>query len=143
MSHYRTVNHLAYRVTVCGSAALSYAREAASLARDAAGRELSGGPDHYKLLVPEIQAQAARAETAARKAQVAIERCWALASEVACGPVIRVSDGRSMLFAEDGAARSAVQVSYDEADAARAEAHLALDIVRALHDHLTGLARRP
>src|SRR5579859_2362913 len=68
MSPYRTVNYLAYRVSVSTSAARSYSREAGKLAEEASRLEIGGGPDHYGLLVPEIQAQATRADAAATRA---------------------------------------------------------------------------
>ncbi len=98
MSPYRTVNYLAYRVSVSTSAARNYAREAGSLAREAFKLEIGGGSDHYALLVPEIQAQAAHAEAAATRAQAALDRCWAEAREDPRGPVIRVSDGAICCF---------------------------------------------
>jgi hypothetical protein len=143
MSPYRTVNYLAYRVSVSASAALSYAREAGSLAAEASRLELRGGPDHYALLVPEIQAQAARAEAAATRAQAGLDWCWAIARKDPRGPVIRVSDGTSLLFPEDDNTRATVAKNFQQAQAGRAEAHLALDIVRALCAVVAGLGQAP
>ena len=69
MSPYRTVNYLAYRVSVSTSAARAYAQEARALADEASELDIGGGPDHHDLLVPEIQAQAARAGAAATRAE--------------------------------------------------------------------------
>jgi hypothetical protein len=132
MSPYRTVNYLAYRVSVSTSAARAYSQEARALAEEASRLEIGGGPDHYDLLVPEIKAQAARAEAAAIRAEDALSRCWAIARKDAHGPVIRVSDGSHLLFAEDGGTRATVAEYFKIAQAGRAEAHLALDIVKAL-----------
>src|ERR1700682_734767 len=90
MSPYRTVNYLAYRVSVSTSAARAYAQEARALADEASELDIGGGPDHHDLLVPEIQAQAARAGAAATRAEEALDRCWAIARKDARGPVIRV-----------------------------------------------------
>jgi hypothetical protein len=132
MSPYRTVNYLAYRVAVSSSAARAYSHEAGGLAEEASRLEIGGGPDHYDLLVPEIQTQAARAEAAATRAEEALDRCWAIARKDALGPVIRVSDGSHLLFAEDDGTRATVAEYFKIAQAGRAEAHLALDIVKAL-----------
>ena len=132
MSPYRTVNYLGYRVSVSTSAACSYAREAGSLARDASRLEIRSGPDHYELLVPEIQAQAVRAEAAAARAQAALDRCWAMAREDPRGPVIRVSDRSSLLFPEDDSTRATIAECFKQAQSGRAEAHVALDIVKGL-----------
>lgn len=132
MSPYRTVNYLAYRVAVCSSAARAYSRRAKAIAEEASRLEIRGGSDHHDLLVPEIQAQAARAEGAAIRAEQALDRCWAIARKDARGPVIRISDGSHLLLAEDDGARATVAESYRLARAGRAEAHLALEIVAAL-----------
>ena len=133
MSPYRTVNYLAYRVSVSASAARAYALESEVLAQKASRVEISGGPDHYYLLLPEILAQAARAKAAATRASIALDRCWAIARTDPAGPVMRVSDGSNLLFAEDDRTRAIVAHSFKKAQEGRAEAHLALDIVRALH----------
>ena len=138
MSPYRTVNYLAYRVSVSTSAARNYAREAGSLAREAFKLGIGGGSDRYALLTPEIRAQAARADEAATRAQVALDRCWAKAREDPRGPVIRVSDGSHLLFPEDDSARASIAESFRHAQAGRAEAHLALDIVKALCAEVVG-----
>ena len=132
MSPYRTVNYLAYRVAICSSAAHSYSRQAKAIAEEAFLLEVGGGSDHHDLLVPEIQAQAARAEAAAIRAEEALDRCWAIARKDPRGPVIRVSDGSHLLLAEDDGARATVAESYRLAREGRAEAHLALEIVTAL-----------
>jgi hypothetical protein len=141
MSPYRTVNYLGYRVSVSASAACSYAREAGSLARDASRLEIRSGPDHYELLVPEIQAQAARAGAAATRAEEALDRCWAIARKDARGPVIRVSDGSNLIFAEDDGTRATVAENFKQAQAGRAEAHLALEIVKALRAVVAGVGQ--
>jgi len=132
MSPYRTVNYLAYRVSVSTSAACNYALEAGSLASGASSLEIGGGPDYYALLLPEIQVQAGRAEAAATMARGALARCWAMARKDPRGPVIRVSDGSHLLFPEDDSARAAIGECFEQAQAGRAEAHLALDIVKGL-----------
>jgi len=132
MSPYRTVNYLAYRVAVSSSAARAYSNESGALAEEVSRLEIRGGPDHYDLLVPEIQTQAARAEAAATRAEEALDRCWAIARKDAQGPVIRVSDRSHLLFAEDESTRATVAENFKMAQAGRAEAHLALDIVKAL-----------
>ena len=132
MSPYRTVNYLAYRLSVSTSAARMYSREAGTLAMEASRLEIGGGPDHYYLLIPEIQAQAARAEVAANRAEAALDRCWAIARKDPRGPVIRVSDGSHLLFAEDDGTRATVAENFKHAQTGQAEAHLALDIVKAL-----------
>jgi hypothetical protein len=143
MSPYRTVNYLAYRASVSTSAARNYAREAGTLAEEASRLEIGRGPDHYHLLVPEIQTQAARAEAAATRAEGALDRCWAIAHKDARGPVIRVSDRSHLLFAEDDGTRATVAENFKQAQAGRAEAHLALDIVRALCAVVAGLGQAP
>jgi hypothetical protein len=145
MSPYRTVNYLAYRVSVSASAAGNYAREAASLASGISLLEIAGGPDHYALVVPEIRAQADRAEAAAARARRALDSCWAIARKDPRGPVIRLSDGSNVLFPEDDGARAAIGRCFEQAQSGRAEAHLALDIARALCDSVAGFgqARRP
>jgi len=143
MSPYRTVNYLAYRVSVSTSAARNYAREAGSLAREAFKLEIGGGSDHYALLVPEIQAQAAHAEAAATRAQAALDRCWAKGREDPRGPVIRVSDGSHLLFPEDDSTRATIAKCFEQAQAGRAEAHLALDIVKALEAVVAGSGHAP
>jgi len=143
MSPYRTVNYLAYRVSVSASAAFSYAREAGSLVAEASRLELRGGPDHYALLVPEIQAQAVRAQAAATRAKAALDCCEALASKDPRGPVIRVFDRNRLLFPEDEGARAAIGACFRQVQAERAEAHLALDIVRALCAVVAGLGQPP
>jgi hypothetical protein len=142
MSTYRTVNYLAYRVSVSTSAARTYAQEAGALSDEASGLDIGGGPDHYDLLVPEIQAQAARAEAAATRAQDALDRCWAIARNDGRGPVIRVTDGSHLLFAEDDNTRAIVADNFKQAQAGRAEAHLALDLLKALCAVVAGL-RQP
>ena len=123
MSPYRTVNYLAYRVSVSTSAASTYFSEAGTLAEEISRLEIGGGPDHYDLLVPEIQAQAGRAEAAATtRAEEALDRCWAIARKDARGPVIRVSDGSHLLFAEDDGTRATVAENFKQAQAGRAEA---------------------
>jgi hypothetical protein len=139
MSPYRTVNYLAYRVSVSTSAARSYSKEAARLAEEASRFEIGGGPDHYDLLVPEIQTQAARAEAAATTAKDALDRCWAIARNDAHGPVIRVSDESPLLFAEDDETRAIVAENFKRAQGGRAEAHLALEIVKALSVVVAGI----
>ena len=141
MSPYRTVNYLAYRVSVSTSAARTYSHEAGTLADEATRLEIGGGPDHYDLLVPEIQAQAARAGAAATRAEEVLDRCWAIARKDARGPVIRVSDRSHLLFAEDDDTRVTVAENFKQAQAGRAEAHLALDIVKALCAVVAGLGR--
>lgn len=141
MSPYRTVNYLAYRVSVSTSAARAYAQEAGALAQETSRMEIGGGPDHYDLLVPEIQAQAARAEAAAIRAQEALDRCWAIARKSDRGPVIRVVDGSHLLFAEDDDTRAIVAENFRQAQAGRAEAHLALDLVNALCTVVAGLTQ--
>ena len=141
MSPYRTVNYLAYRVSVSTSAARIYSHEAGTLADEASQLEIGGGPDHYDLLVPEIQAQAARAEAAATRAEEALDRCWAIARKDARGPVIRVTDGSHLLFAEDDDTRVTVAENFKQAQAGRAEAHLALDLVKALCAMVAGLGQ--
>jgi len=141
MSPYRTVNYLAYRVAVSTSAARAYSREARTLAEEASRLEIGGGPDHYDLLVPEMQTQAARAEASATRAEEALDRCWAIAREDARGPVIRVSDGRHLLFAEDDGTRATVAENFKLAQAGRAEAHLALHLVKALSVMVAGLGQ--
>jgi hypothetical protein len=143
MSPYRTVNYLAYRASVSTSAARNYAREAGTLAEEASRFEIGGGPDHYNLLIPEIQAQAARAEAVATRAEEALDRCWALARKDARGPVICVTDGSRLLFAEDDDTRATVAENFKQAQAGRAEAHLALDIVSALCAVVAGLGQAP
>jgi hypothetical protein len=138
MSLYRTVNYLAYRVSVSTSAARNYAREAGSLAREACKLDTGGDSDHSALLVPEIRAQAAHAEAAATRAQAALDRCWPKAREDPQGPVFRVSDGSPLLFPEDHGTRATIAESLRHATAGRAEAHLALDIVKALYAELMG-----
>jgi hypothetical protein len=132
MSPYRTVNYLAYRVAVSTSAARAYSREAGALAEETSRLEIGGSSDHYDLLVLEIQIQAARAEAAAIRAEQAVDRCWAIGREDGRGPVIRVSNGRHLLFAEDDGTRATVAENFKLAQAGRAEAHVALDIVKAL-----------
>lgn len=132
MSPYRTVNYLGYRVSVSTSAACNYAREAASLARDASRLEIRSGPDHHELLVLEIQAQAVRAEAAAVGARAALDRCWAMARNDPRGPVIRVSDRSCLLFPEDASTNATVAECFKQAQSGRAEAHVALDIVKGL-----------
>lgn len=134
MSVYRSVNYLAYRVSVSASAAANYAREAAALAADASRLEIGGGADYYYLVVPEIQAQAARATAAATRAEAALEHCWSIARTDPRGPVIRVSDGRSLLFDEDDPTRASIAKNFSEAQAGRSEAHLALEIIKALQN---------
>lgn|GEM_PF-2257398 len=141
MSPYRTVNYLAYRVSVSTSAARIYSREAGTLAAGVFRLEIRGGPDHCDPLVPEIQTQAARAEAAANRAEAALDRCWAIARKDPRGPVIRVSDGSHQLFAEDGGTRAIVAENFKQAQDGRAEAHLALDIVKALCNVITGLGQ--
>jgi hypothetical protein len=141
MSPYRTVNYLAYRVSVSTSAARAYAQEAGARAEEASRVEIGGGPDHYDLLVPEIQAQAARAAVAATRAQDALNRCWAIARNDGRGPVIRVADGSHLLFAEDDDTRATVAENFKQAQAGRAEAHLALEIVKALCAVVAGLGQ--
>jgi hypothetical protein len=143
MSPYRTVNYLAYRVSVSTSAARAYSQEAGTLADEATRLEIGGGADHYYLLVSEIQAQAARAGAAATRAEDALDRCWAIARKDARGPVIRVSDGRHLLFAEDDGTRATVAENFKQAEVGRAEAHLALDIVKALCAVVAGLGQQP
>lgn len=143
MSPYRTVNYLAYRLSVSISAARTYSREAATLAVAASRLEIRGGPDHYHLLIPEIKAQAARAEAAANRADAALDRCWAIARKDPRGPVIRVADGNNLLFAEDAGTRAAVAANFKEAQAGRAEAHLALDIVKALCNVVASIGQEP
>ena len=138
MSPYRTVNYLAYRVSVSTSAACSYALEASSLASGASSHKTGGGADHYALLVPEIRVQTGRAEAAATVAQGALARTFAMARKDPRGPVIRVSDGSHLLFPEDDSARAVIGECFEQAQAGRAEAHLALDIVRALCDVVAG-----
>jgi hypothetical protein len=65
-------------------------------------------------------------------ARGALDRCWAIARKDPRGPVIRVSDGTSLLFPEDDKTRATVAKNFQQAQAGRAEAHLALDMVRAL-----------
>jgi hypothetical protein len=141
MSPYRTVNYLAYRVSVSTSAARSYSREAGTLSAGASRLEIRGGPDHYDLLVAEIKAQAARAEAAANKAEAALDRCWAIARKDPRGPVIRISDGSHLLFVEDDGTRATVAENFKQAQAGRAEAHLALDIVSALCNVIAGFGQ--
>lgn len=141
MSPYRTVNYLAYRVSVSTSAARTYSGEAGTLAEEVSRLEIGGGPDHHDLLVPEIQAQAARAEAAATRAEEALDRCWAIARKDARGPVIRVTDGSHLLFAEDDDTRVTVAENFKQAQAGRAEAHLALDLVKALCAIVAGLGQ--
>jgi sulfite reductase beta subunit-like hemoprotein len=141
MSSYQTVNYLAYRVAISTSAARAYSREARTLAEEASRLEIGGGSDHYGLLVPEIQTQATRAEAAATRAEEAIDRCWAIAREDARGPVIRISNGRHLLFAEDDSTRAAVAENFKQAQWGRAEAHLALDVVKALGAVVAGLGQ--
>ena len=141
MSPYRTVNYLAYRVSVSTSAARTYSHEAGTLADEATRLEIGGGPDHYDLLVPEIQAQAARAGAAAARAEEALDRCWAIARKDARGPVICVTDGSRLLFAEDDDTRATVAENFKQAQAGRAEAHLALDLVKALCAVVAGLGQ--
>ena len=143
MSPYRTVNYLAYRVSVSTSAARTYSREAGSLAEEVSRLEIGGGPAHDDLLAPEISAQAVRAEAAATRAEEALDRCWAIAREDPRGPVIRVSDGSRLLFAEDEGTRAIVAENFKQAQAGRAEAHLALDIVRALCAVVAGFGEGP
>ena len=143
MSPYRTVNYLGYRVSVSTSAACSYAREAGSLARDASRLEIRSGPDHYELLVPEIQTQAVRAEAAAARAQAALDRCWAMAREDPRGPVIRVSDRSSLLFPEDDSTRATIAECFKQAQSGRAEAHVALDIVKGLYALVADFGHEP
>ena len=141
MSPYRTVNYLAYRVSVSTSAARTYSHEAGTLANEASRLEIRGGPDHYELLVPEIQAHAARACAAASRAEEALDRCWAIAQQDPRGPVIRVSDGRHLIFAEDDATRATVAENFKQVQAGRAEAHLALEIVKALCAVVAGVGQ--
>jgi len=141
MSPYRTVNYLAYRVSVSTSAARNYSNEAGALADEASRLEIGGGPDHYNLLIPEIQAQAARAEAVATSAEEALDRCWAIARKDARGPVICVTDGSRLLFAEDDDTRATVAENFKQAQAGRAEAHLALDLVKALCAVVAGLGQ--
>jgi hypothetical protein len=130
---YRTVNYLAYRVSVSNSAAMQWARKARSLAEAAAKLEILGGPDHYDLLVPELEAQASRAEAAAARAQAALNSCWAMAQVNGRGGTVRVSDGASLSWEESDGMRAAVGKCYAEATAGRGEAHVAFEIVKALH----------
>lgn len=141
MSPYRTVNYLAYRVSVSTSAARAYAQEAGALADEASRIDIRGGPDHHDLLVPEIHAQAARAAAAATRAQEALDRCWAIARNDGRGPVIRVTDGSRLLFAEDDDARETVAENFTQAQAGRAEAHLALEVAQALWVLVAGLGQ--
>jgi len=121
--------------------ARTYAQEAGALAEDASGLDIGGGPDHYDLLVPEIQAQTSRAEAAALRAEEALDRCWAIARTDVRGPVIRVTDGSHLLFEEDDDTRATVAKNFKQAQAARAEAHLALNLVRALWAIVAGLGQ--
>ena len=67
--------------------------------------------------MPEIQAQAARAGAGATRAEEALDRCWAIARKDARGPVIRVSDGSHLLFAEDDGTRAMVAEDFKQAQA--------------------------
>ncbi len=130
---YRTVNYLAYRVSVSTSAANQWATKARSLAEYAAKLEIRGGPDHYQLLVPELEAQTSRAEAAAARAQAALDRCWAMARVDARAGTVRVSDGAGLSWEENDGKRAAVGKCYEEATAGRGEAHIAYEIVKALY----------
>jgi hypothetical protein len=130
---YRTVNYLAYRVSVSTSAANQWARKARSLADDAAKLDIRGGPDHYDLLVPELEVQTSRAEAAAARSQAALDSCWAMARVDPRGGTVRVSDGASLSWEENDGMRAAVGKCYAEATAGRGEAHVAFEIVKALY----------
>ena len=72
-----------------------------------------------------------------------LDRCWAKGREDPRGPVIRVSDGSHLLFPEDDSTRATIAKCFEQAQAGRAEAHLALDIVKALEAVVAGSGHAP
>jgi len=72
-----------------------------------------------------------------------LDRCWAKGREDPRGPVIRVSDGSHLLFPEDDSTRATIAESFRHAQAGRTEAHLALDIVKALCAEVAGYGHKP
>src|SRR5256885_8033237 len=102
---YRSVNYLAYRVSVAASAAIAYAREARALANE------SGRAD--------VDVEARRADAAAERAKAALARCFECGQESPDGPVIRVADGRRFTWDGDEAIRAVVRQCFGAAQSAR------------------------
>lgn len=113
---YRTVNYLAYRVSVATSAARGFARDARTAARE--------NPS------PEIEAHVAMAEAAAERAEAALNRCNARGHESSTGPVIRVKDRRRFAWDDDEPTRAFVGECYSVAQAAREEAQRECAIIQ-------------
>jgi len=109
---YRSVNYLAYRVSVAASAAIAYAREARALADESARAD--------------VHAETRRAEAAAERAKAALARCYECGQEGQDGPVIRVADGRKFAWDENEATRAVVRQCFDAAQSAREDAGKAL-----------------
>jgi hypothetical protein len=105
---YRTVNYLAYRVSVAASAAIAYARETRALA-DESGRA-------------DVDMEARKADAAAERAKAALARCYECGQESPDGPVIRVADRRAYRWDEDEATRAVVRECFDAAQSAREDA---------------------
>ena len=115
---YRTVNYLAYRVSVAASAAMAYARETRALA-DESGRT-------------DVDMEAGKADAAAERARAALDRSYECGQESPDGPVIRVADRRSFAWDEDEATRAVVRQCYEAAQSARQDAGKALKDAQAL-----------
>lgn len=134
-----TVAFIAYRVSVTVSAARAYAADAAAVARETARLSVRGGADRYDRLVPEIEAQAARAAAAAARADAAWQACLAVGA-AGRGPVVLVEDGSRRTWREDAETRRTVRRCATEAIDASGEAHVALEIAQALAAVVTRLA---